>query len=369
MGILKGVRLPQNSRFLRNVPRSKVEIPAFLDAYDRHTLFYDAFYNPETGVITMIGPSIKRKTVMFLKSAIFKIDRARADISIRQVSPRTGEVNIISPNNDPTNMRILHPTPPKTSAQMRIGRTDHEAFEGRNVLLAISKNNKLSWIKDWLRYYVKVHGADAVVLFDNGSDAYTLDDLTQTVTSVPGIEAAKVISADFPFGPKGTDRTSVNSKFFHLSMFHIANRRFLAKANAVLSVDIDELVTKPGADTIFEAVNHTPQRFLSIPGRWRYATKPTSPDQPITHQDHTMMRIGRDAVMGPKWCLDPKGALAGKYWRVHGIAGAKHFYDHDFKFLHCRQISNGWDYDRAFEPEEHFEQAPEAATTKQAFQD
>jgi hypothetical protein len=367
MGILRGIRLPSDSRYLRNIPPSKADDPEFVAAYDQHTLLYDAFYDPETGVITAVGPAIKRRNVMFLKSAFIKIDGIYADIEFKQISPRTGELQIKSPNDNPLNLRLLHRDPPKTNAQMNIGRADHAKFENRNVIMAISKNNKLPWIRDWLKYYVKEHKADAVVLFDNGSDIYSLDELTETILSVPGIKAAEVLSADYPFGPKGTDRTSVNSKFFHLSMFHIANRRFLAKANAVLSVDIDELVTKPGSETIFEAVKSTPQGFLSIPGMWRYASKPQSPDHAIEHQDHTLMRIGRDAAMGPKWCINPRGSLAGKYWRVHGVAGAKHYYDHGYKFLHCRQISNGWDYDRAFEPDDKFETAPEAAFLQSAF--
>ena len=365
---LQGVRLHENSRYLRIAPLSKQDDPAFMAAFDRHTLFYDAFYDPDTGKIKLIGPSIQRLNVMFLNGAIFKVDGVPTDISINQVSPRTGEVDIESPNQAPQYLRLSHRDAPRTNAQVPIGRTNHAAFKGRNVLVAISKNNKLSWIHDWLRFYVKVHGADAVVLFDNGSDAYQVSELAETVIAVPGIEVAEVVSADYPFGPKGVDRTSVNAKFFHLSMFHIAQYRFLKNANAVLSVDIDELVTKPGAKTVFEAVQDTPQGFLSIPGTWRYAAKPGSGDTTVSHSDHVLMRTAADSEMGAKWCIVPTGPLAGNYWRVHGVVGGQHYFDHDFQFLHCRQISNGWDYGRDFEPIDLFQTAPEAEFLKRAFE-
>jgi hypothetical protein len=367
MTTLKGIQLPDGSRYLRNLPGSKETDTDFVDAYDRHTLFYDAFYDADTGFITVVGPSFKRRTVMFLKSCVLKVDGVPVEKTIHRISPRTGELEIQSPSDSPQTLRLLHQDAPKTRAQIPIGRSNHEAFAGKNALVAISKNNKLEWIKDWLDYYVNVHGANAVVLFDNGSDAYSLEDLTNTVNSVKGIETAEVISANFMFGPKGTDRTSVNAKFFHLSMFHIANRRFLSKANAVLSVDIDELVTKPGSETIFEAVQNAPHGFLSIPGTWRYAQTSKNETNAIRHGDHILKRVGTDATMGPKWCINPRGELAGRYWRVHGVAGARHFYDHDYLFLHCRQISTSWDYDRRLESEDLFESAPEAALLSAAF--
>ena len=71
--------------------------------------------------------------------------------------------------------------------------------------------------------------------------------------------------------------------------------------------------------------------------------------------------------MSPKWCMDPQGALRGHYWRLHGVAGTERYHDHDYSFLHCRQISTSWDYDRAFEPADRFEAAPEAAEIRAVY--
>ncbi|MFX8481515.1 hypothetical protein ABTL74_19375, partial [Acinetobacter baumannii] len=45
-------------------------------------------------------------------------------------------------------------------------------FAGRRVLLTLSRNNAPRWIADWIRFYATLHGADAVLLYDNASDRY-----------------------------------------------------------------------------------------------------------------------------------------------------------------------------------------------------
>ncbi len=367
MAKLTSIRLPDGSKYLRPIPPSKADDAEFLAAFDRHTLFYDIFYDEDARLIRMIGPSLKFQR-RFFKHTTFKVDGIAIEgLNVDLVSPRTGEVTLASPNDAPETLRILNRTPPKVNIQAPIARANHAKFQGKNALVAISKNNDLAWIKDWLRYYVAQHGTNAVVLIDNGSTAYDMRALRRAVISVQGIEAAEVLSAPFPFGPKGVDRRAINSKFFHLSMLHVANRRFLAKANGVLSVDIDELVTHPDGKSVYEAVKSTPRGFLSIPGHWRYAKRPCETSAPIRHKDHLFRRIGEDEHMQPKWCLDPTGPLSGVYWRVHGILGEDRFFDHDFQYLHCRQITTNWDYSRDFEPEDRFEAAPEAPLLTQVF--
>ena len=367
MARLKRIVLPEDSKFLRRLPASKLDDPDFVKAFDQHTLFYDTFYDAETGLITLVGPSLKTQR-RFFRGAHFKVDGTPIpDFTLDLVSPRTSQVSFPSPNDDPKNLRLFHRVQPVLNAQVLIGRAQHDKFAGKNALVAISKNNNLAWIQDWLSYYVTEHGANAVVLIDNGSTDYDLRALRQCIIGVKGLEAAEIVSAPFPFGPKAVDRISTNSKFFHLSVLHIAHKRFLARANAVLSVDIDELVTKAGGQSVFEAVKATPRGFMSIPGTWRYARRPATSDAVIRHADHVLRRKGRDGTMQPKWCLDPSGLAGGKYWRVHGILGERRYHDHDYRYLHCRQITTNWDYDRDYEDENDFEEAPEADAIRQAF--
>lgn len=367
MARLNGLRLPEESKFLRRVPKNKEEDAEFVAAFDRHTLFYDVFFDAGTREITIVAPSLKTQKKLIRKLAV-KVDGHRIEkLDIEFLSPRTSQIRFVSPVDDPKILRVVQKSHPRLNARVKIGRANNDKFAGRNALVAISRNNELVWIQDWLKYHVAQHGANAVVLIDNGSDQYGIRDLRRAIRSVDGIEAFEVLAAPFPFGPKATDRMSVNSKFLHLSSLHIAHRRFLRQANAVLSVDIDELVTKPAGPTVFEAVKDTDEGFLSIGGTWRYAKKPEGEEQPVRHSDHAFRRIGPDGRMQPKWCVDPTGPLADRYWRTHGLVKAKRNFSHPFNYLHCRQITTNWDYDRDYEPEDRFETAPEAEVLKEVF--
>lgn len=369
MGRLSGITLPDGSKFLRRVPVAKEADADFIRSFDRRTLFYDVFHDAETEETVIIAPSLRTQRHLF-RNLILKVDGIPIEeMTIDHLSPRTSQIRFRSPTPEPETLRVIHRFPPKLNAQVQINAANPRKFSEKNALVAISKNNKLEWIQDWLRYYVTQHRANAVVLIDNASDDYGLEDLRSAIGSVDGIDAFEVLSAPFPFGPKAVDRISTNSKFLHLSALHIAHRRFLRRANGVLSVDIDELVTRPGEQTIFEAVKTSEDGFLSLKGSWRYARRPQDPGALIRHRDHVLKRIGKDAHMQPKWCVDPTGPLADRYWRTHGIAGAKRNFDHPFHYLHCRQITTNWDYDRDFERDELFEPAPETEVLEQAFAD
>lgn len=364
---LNSVSLPEESRFLRRIPKAKLDDSEFISRFDQHTFIYDAFFDSTDGYITLVTPPLRTQRRIF-KALTIKIDGHRIDdLDIQHLSPRTNQIRFPSPNNDPKIIRILHPAKPRINVQSQLSRTDLSSFRDKNVLLAISKNNKLIWVKDWLNYHVKNHGANALVLIDNGSDSYDLEDLESTISSVQGIKTFKIISAPLPFGPKATDRVSTNAKFLHLSALHIAHQKYLKQANAVLSIDIDELVTKPGNRTIFEAAKLARQGFVSIKGSWRYASKPNDTKEIVRHKDHVLKRKGRDTLMQPKWCVDPTGPLRGHYWKTHGILRAERDFDHEFEYLHCRYITTNWDYDRDYEPDERFIHAQEADFIAKSF--
>ena len=56
-----------------------------------------------------------------------------------------------------------------------------EAYRGTDALFTLFKNNKLSWIQDWLHYNQKVHGANAVVFADNVSTDYSREELVRAI--------------------------------------------------------------------------------------------------------------------------------------------------------------------------------------------
>lgn len=362
---LSSLSLPDSSDLRRDWPRRLEILDAdFQTQYDRQTLFYDVFYDPDSASVKMIGPTFRKTLNAVLTQAVFKIDGTIFAHKVYDVGGRTSCVEINSgplteDALDRVSVRLFHPKLPKQKG-LKIRPSSIERFAGRNAMVAVSKNNRLKWIHDWLEYHVDVHGADSVILFDNGSDMYKFRHLRRTIERVPGIKDYAVIHAPFMFGPVGKTRYHHNSRFFQLTMLRIAQERFLRRANAVLSVDIDELVLPDRNGSIFEAVKSSPLGFVSIQGKWAYAARP-SDDGVIRHADHVWQRKGRDRSMDPKWCVDPSGPLKDNYWRLHGITEADRDFSMGYRFLHCRQITTGWDYARDFEDLSKFERLSETA--------
>ena len=49
-------------------------------------------------------------------------------------------------------------------------------------------------MQEWLTYYIKEHGDNAVVIYDNGSTAYSLDVLTKALADLDGMQAVAVVN-------------------------------------------------------------------------------------------------------------------------------------------------------------------------------
>ena len=78
-----------------------------------------------------------------------------------------------------------------------------ELFRGKRVMVTMSKDNDLAWIRDWVEFHTRNHGCDAVLLYDNGSTQYEAAKLQEIVAAIPGVDAALVVTWPFSYGPGG----------------------------------------------------------------------------------------------------------------------------------------------------------------------
>jgi hypothetical protein len=227
-------------------------------------------------------------------------------------------------------------------AEVALNPADRATFAGRNVLLTLSKNNELRWIRDWVLFHVREHGADAVLFFDNGSRAYGLPEIEAALGDIPGLGPVVVVSAPFPYGPQGARRMKFRANFLQAALLNLARHRFLAPARAVLQCDVDELVLRRGDAGVFDATVASRAGFLRIPGDWRYPD-PRSAAMPL-HRDH-FRRSPASKPCPPKYCIVPEGPMRDKSWATHGLHGVlfgRRFVTDRFRFLHCYGISDFW---------------------------
>jgi hypothetical protein len=224
-------------------------------------------------------------------------------------------------------------------------------FEGKNCLLTLSKDKDLAWIQDWAAYHVKEHGAQALLLFDNGSSRYGVEDIEASLGAVEGLETFAVIPAPFPHGALGKRPFwEPPSKFLQGGILNLAGQRFLGRARGVLSVDVDELIWSKEGRSVFDEAAASPLGYLRISGSWVFP----APDRegPCRHRDHayadSRSREGRE-----KWCLVPGGPLKSHYWDVHRIRGV--FRQHLTASTRCRywhfsHVSTDWKENRPKTP-------------------
>lgn len=315
--------------------------PNYDARYDFRTFIYDCYFDADLGQIVLICPKLLNFSKL-LQDVVCLVDGQKVEISRVMEISRGSLVLLKASAESPAELQIRHPL---FSGTLKVNAQHNDAFAGKNVVYAISKDNHLDWIQDWLRYYVKEHGANALVLYDNHSTAYSMEDLKTAVSEVDGISVFGLVRAWFPFGPGGSKNTNFNSKFLHMTMVELGRRRLLGDARAVLNVDIDELVYSKSGQSIFDATAASELGYTRVNGEWAYADLPAD-GQLVRHNDHYAIRSDRRPKVSRKWCVAPTGPLKGRAWLTHRIISRKDPCDPDFGFWHFRRISNNWDYDR-----------------------
>lgn len=345
---LTGYRLPEAASLRRDYTRPEDRRSAYyLEAYDARTVFYDCVYLEQAGGHLFTAPRFLNLWDPF--RAGLRQDGAPVKRVKRSKWLRCEQAFIPGPKT-PMTLDIAGETVSITA------RTDRSpAFAGRNTLVAVSKNNRLDWIANWAAFHARDHGTSGVVIFDNGSTDYSVDDVAAALAEVQGIEQALVYSAPYPYGPADkSGRFDVSPRFFQSAMLNLARREALSKSRAVLSIDIDELVTgnDSAGKTIYDLAVRNPVGMVTIQGSWIYPAPDT--EGPAAQPAH-QFRADPDKKCNRKWCITPRGPMSHLFgWAVHQIGGiAQNIFTNQSKFrlIHSRACSTGWKKKRFKLPE------------------
>lgn len=324
------------------------------DTYDFDTLFYDVYFDRSTSQVVLVSPPLLNFKRLIEDTEFFIDEHAVQINSVVDIS-RGSLIFIDAEDYTPQQLSFQHP---RFSGEVQINCTSLDAFAGKNAVYAISKNNHLEWIIDWLTYYANAHDANAVVLYDNASTDYTIDELTQAITSVQGIDTVAIGRANFPFGPRGTSNTDYKSLFLQRTMAEIGRRRLLLKSRAVLNVDIDELMYSHSRQSIFDATVASQEGYVRANAVWVYVDPTEIKDTPSFSAHRYVSGTGRPKA-NRKFCIDPQGPLVGKQWLTHFINSRRDPVDPDFVMWHFSKISTGWKYDRSWLSGPDLKECPE----------
>lgn len=349
--------------------------PEFDDQFDADTLFYDAFEAPDRRIVLLGPPFLNMEPA--IRSMRIRALPSGTDCRFEVRSwNRHGQVLVEAPEGTrELELRLafgtitLSPSPSEVSA-----------FADRRVIFTLSRNNRLAWVQDWLRFARDTHGADAVLFYDNASTAYGPEALLDAIAAIDGIKVARVVPWPFRYGPQGLDAWRFwDSDFCQHGVMEHARRRFLAAAAGVQNADVDEMVVSRSGRSVFEAAARDPFGVARYEGRWVAMDGGGSgPDGEPTHRDHRLVlcrkptrRFGILPADGhacpPKWTVVPSRIPDHVQWSVHALgrwlpARRKRS---DFSYRHFLGITDNWKYKRTAhagaEPGRVFEPDPELA--------
>lgn len=226
----------------------------------------------------------------------------------------------------------------------------NDIFLNKKVLLTKSKDNDLRWIYDWIKFYQSEHKIDSVIIYDNNSNLYNIDDLRNYLNEM-NIDIF-IIPWNFKFGP--TD-APWDSDYCQYGILEHAKERFLKKAAGVIQVDVDELIISKSGRTVFDALKETP--YLKSIGEWI---------EPIPYKDELGVnfnnyyyRSKKTVETSKKWCIDPQNTPGSSQWRVHDVINCPDVkFSNEFYHFHYKVISTNWRWNRSsnfqFNESEHY---------------
>src|SRR5918996_1186162 len=318
------------------------------DHYDFTTVSYDCFWNTTGDAIILVGPPLLNLERDLDLAIIAYPSMAPCELALRHVFLGC--------------QIVAKPPAGTTGLIMRTGRSESfiapqpnlcELFRSRRTAVTLSRNNELTWIRDWA-IFNKYHKCDGILIYDNNTDAYSNNDLYDYLE--PIADGMRIVVLNWPFKYGVPDwRLPVSygmldSLYCQAGMLEHARLRFLAHSSSVLNTDIDELVLTEGGSSIFELVEGSATGVLAFGGVWveNYPITPQgSARQPPRHRDFAWVRTGDQVGCETKWAVVPSRVPQAAQWHVHRILGMPPSdCRQTVELRHFKAINTDWTVDR-----------------------
>jgi len=312
----------------------------FEDAFDYKTVAYDLVSSRDSTKI--IGPPLLNLKAKF-ENASWVANHRNLKVKLSDID-RTQSSEISVSLAEGTEVTVIGDT---FSLRSRVSPSGEHLFRDKRVLFTKSKDNELVWISDWVKYYVETHGVNSVLLYDNGSTAYSLTDLLRALEH-PALDTIVVVDWPFKFGPQGSDLSREipwDSDFCEYGILEHARWRFLSEAEFVINNDIDELLIVDCNKTVRQLLDHSTDGAVRYVGRWIENRRIKPSDGTPRFVDFAYYNFFAQ-VTTPKWIVDPRRCRGAIQWKTHRIDGVKMYHTPYAMHRHFRGISTNWKTDR-----------------------
>jgi hypothetical protein len=313
---------------------------AFAAAFDTRTLFYDCFRHADGKRILLVGPppyGIDYRGATFTAGSVTLRARFYASLSTM----------ITELSGAPADATAVRVSIAGETHELVVQPSSCAALTGRRLLFTINRDNELGWIREWAEYHARAHGTDAVIVVDNGSTRYGVDELQATLAAVPGVAVAAAPSWPYSFGPfdPAVTNNPYWARFLQIGSMSMVLRRYGEAAYGLLDCDIDELAGTTSGRSIYDLAHESRGGLVVFRGTWIEAV-----GEGARHRDFTQRRTDPKAALSPqrKWCLDPTRPWVRRlsvhpYWHwIEGRAWFSKTMPEDATYWHFRGINTNW---------------------------
>lgn len=322
----------------------KLQDSTYGEKYDDRTVFYDMIRSGDE--IIAVGPPLLNLEEELRKSDVTFAGHAPKDVkttALERAQVTRFQFEGIAPGSPLFSLRfqehneVLEVAP---STEM------NHLFRGKKVLMTLQKNEELEWIVDWATYYSNVHGCDAVLLYDNESSKYELEELERALSSVPGIDKAVVVDWPFKYGPQGGawvgNDAAWDSDFCQIGALQNARMKFLRDCEGFLNVDVDELVVSNGKTALFDFLAESPDGVVGLEGHWVVnAPIGLEPGQKPRHLNFFQVE-GNGKPCSSKWLGAPVRWPDQAHPTAHYVRNAQSEQSPEFYLAHFKGINSAW---------------------------
>lgn len=239
---LSSVRLDPKGSLRRGIPRPPEQRqPGYEDTFDFFTLFYDCF-RTASGIRFIGPPPIKLRNRIdhteVTNANGTGLVRNRKDIHLSRIH-KVFRMDLLGDLDD---SHIDLSIPGVGERRVPVGESLFHYFEGKRVLLTMIKFDPLSWVKQWVEFFVRAHGIDAVLIYNNDALDYRSQDIVDQLKPINGLDMVGVIDWGFPYGPGVGPSGVFDSTFAQAGAMEHAMQRLLKRAKCVVNADVDELI-------------------------------------------------------------------------------------------------------------------------------
>ncbi|WP_404400288.1 hypothetical protein [Pelagibacterium halotolerans] len=345
--------LPEDGPLRRSprAPRRK-RPEAFWAAFEDRALVYDCFWSANGNEIVLVCPP------PCTLAPQWEAARFAAQPSGQALEPRfyiSRSTMTIALGNAPAHTESVILNFGEGTFHLPVRPNLADTFANRRVMFTMNKDNDLEWMTLWADWHAKLHGVDAIIVFDNASTSYAPGTVAETLAAVPGIKTVAVPSWPYRYGP--VDPAVLFhpywANFLQVASFRVTVSRLAPRAAGILNCDIDELVGIGLDGDAFAALAKGHDGLATLKGTWvETAVAPKDADCPH-HLRYRYRNANRlKSICANKWIISPQAPWAQNFaytpmmHRIYGLSKAINKRAPSLPFFHFKAINTNWKEER-----------------------